>query len=125
MVYRRSAGVRICKGLADAAKEVGKNDRGLFAAASKPRQRLRPDRQPPYTSTDRPGICEYPWRMADPFFTGVHKSGQGNVKAFLEKMRESWQFLPEHFVTSTVKKMGREKILTRIEEGNKAFERAS
>ena len=55
----------------------------------------------------------------------IQRTVNANVKAFLEKMRESWQFLPEHFVTSTVKKMGREKILTRIEEGNKAFERAS
>jgi len=47
-----------------------------------------------------------------------------NVKDFLERMRESWQFLPEHFVTSTVKKMGRDKILGRIEEGNREFEEA-
>lgn len=39
-----------------------------------------------------------------------------NVKAFLEKLRESWQFLPRHFVTSAVKKQGREKILEFIEE---------
>jgi GTP-binding protein len=62
-------------------------------------------------------------------FTKADKENQrtvsANVKAFLEKMRESWQFLPEHFVTSTVKKMGREKILTRIEEGNNAFGGAS
>src|ERR1700753_1948120 len=56
-------------------------------------------------------------------FTKADKENQRvvsmNVKAFLEKMRESWQFLPQHFVSSTVKKMGRDKILTRIEEGNK------
>jgi GTP-binding protein len=34
-----------------------------------------------------------------------------NVKLFLEKMRETWQFLPQHFVTSAVKKQGRDKIL--------------
>jgi GTP-binding protein len=61
-------------------------------------------------------------------FTKADKENQRtvsmNVKAFLEKMRESWQFLPQHFVTSTIKKMGRDKILTRIEEGNKEFESA-
>jgi GTP-binding protein len=30
-------------------------------------------------------------------------------------MRESWQFLPQHFVTSATKKTGREKILGFIE----------
>ena len=61
-------------------------------------------------------------------FTKADKENQRtvsmNVKAFLEKMRESWQFLPQHFVTSTIKKLGRDKILTRIEEGNKEFENA-
>lgn len=59
-------------------------------------------------------------------FTKADKENQRtvsmNVKAFLEKMRESWQFLPQHFVTSTVKKMGRDKILGLIEEMNGEFE---
>jgi len=59
-------------------------------------------------------------------FTKADKENQRtvslNVKAFLEKMRESWQFLPQHFVTSTVKKMGRDKILHLIEEMNGEFE---
>jgi len=45
-----------------------------------------------------------------------------NVKDFLDKMRESWQFLPQHFVTSAIKKMGRDKILALIEEMNAEFE---
>ncbi len=44
-----------------------------------------------------------------------------NVKAFLGKMRETWQFLPQHFVTSAVKKTGREKILEFIEEKNTSY----
>jgi GTP-binding protein len=44
-----------------------------------------------------------------------------NVKSFLEKMRETWQFLPQHFVTSAVKKMGRDKVLGLIEEKNEAY----
>jgi GTP-binding protein len=44
-----------------------------------------------------------------------------NVKAFLQSMRATWQFLPQHFVTSSVKKLGRDKILQFIEETNKEF----
>ncbi|MBS1948321.1 MAG: YihA family ribosome biogenesis GTP-binding protein [Bacteroidetes bacterium] len=45
-----------------------------------------------------------------------------NIKSFLDKMRESWQFLPQHFITSTVKKTGREKILQLIAACNNEFE---
>ncbi len=41
-----------------------------------------------------------------------------NVKLFLEKLRETQQFLPQHFVTSSVKKTGKEKILNLISERN-------
>ncbi|MEO5783213.1 MAG: GTP-binding protein [Ginsengibacter sp.] len=41
-----------------------------------------------------------------------------NVKSFLEEMRKTWQFLPQHFVTSAIKKSGRDKILALIEEKN-------
>lgn len=41
-----------------------------------------------------------------------------NVKAFLDAMRENWQFLPQHFVSSAVKKQGKDKILNFIEETN-------
>lgn len=44
-----------------------------------------------------------------------------NVKDFLNKMRETWQFLPQHFVTSSIKKTGRDKILTSIEDMNIRF----
>ena len=61
-------------------------------------------------------------------FTKADKENQRtvskNVKDFLEKMRVTWQFLPQHFVTSTVKKMGRDKILQMIGEMNKEFENA-
>ncbi len=39
-----------------------------------------------------------------------------NVKSFLEAMKKTWQFLPQHFVTSAVKKTGRDKILLHVEE---------
>jgi GTP-binding protein len=44
-----------------------------------------------------------------------------NVKAFLNKMRDTWQFLPQHFVTSAVKKVGREQILRFIDESNREY----
>jgi GTP-binding protein len=61
-------------------------------------------------------------------FTKADKENQRtvakNVKDFLDKMRETWQFLPQHFVTSTIKKLGRDKILQLIGEMNKEFENA-
>ena len=42
-----------------------------------------------------------------------------NVKAFLDKLKETWQFLPRHFVTSAEKKQGREELVKFIEDCNK------
>jgi GTP-binding protein len=41
-----------------------------------------------------------------------------NVKSFLEAMKKTWQFLPQHFVSSAIKKLGKDKILALIEELN-------
>lgn len=61
-------------------------------------------------------------------FTKADKENQrvvsANVKDFLAKMRETWQFLPQHFVTSTLKKMGRDKILALIGTMNEEFREA-
>jgi GTP-binding protein len=58
-------------------------------------------------------------------FTKADKNTQldtsRNVKGFLNKLREDWEFLPAHFVTSTVKKTGRDAILDLIEEMNAQF----
>jgi GTP-binding protein len=58
-------------------------------------------------------------------FTKADKESQltvsRNVKAFLNSMRETWQFLPQHFVTSSIKKLGRENILKLIDEMNAEF----
>ncbi len=55
-------------------------------------------------------------------FTKADKETQAivskNVRSFLEEMKKTWQFLPQHFVTSAVKKLGKEKILTLIEKMN-------
>lgn len=68
------------------------------------------------------GKWEVPFTL---IFTKADKETQAtvnkNVKFFFIKMRETWQFLPQHFVTSAVKKMGKEKILTLIEEKNEAY----
>jgi len=44
-----------------------------------------------------------------------------NVKAFLDAMRETWQFLPQSFVTSAEKNTGREEVLAFIENCNSEF----
>ena len=58
-------------------------------------------------------------------FTKSDKENQAtvnkNVKNFLAEMRKTWQFLPQHFITSALKKTGRDKILTFIEEQNLSF----
>ena len=58
-------------------------------------------------------------------FTKADKNTQvetsRNVKAFLNRLKEDWEFLPAHFVTSTVKKTGREAILGFIDEMNAQF----
>lgn len=41
-----------------------------------------------------------------------------NEKAFLDKMRESWQFLPPSFLTSAEKKTGRNEVLAFIQQCN-------
>jgi GTP-binding protein len=45
-----------------------------------------------------------------------------NVKLFLERLRQTQQFLPQHFVTSSIKRTGREKILDLISEMNKEID---
>ncbi len=39
-------------------------------------------------------------------------------------MRKTWQFLPQSFVTSAIKKMGRDKILQFIEQCNVSVKEA-
>ena len=41
-----------------------------------------------------------------------------NVKDFLEAMKKTWQFLPRHFVTSAIKKTGKDKLLAFVNETN-------
>lgn len=71
---------------------------------------------------DQLGKWQVPFTLV---FTKADKNTQldtsRNVKGFLNKLRENWEFLPAHFVTSTVKKTGRDAILDLIEEMNAQF----
>lgn len=46
-----------------------------------------------------------------------------NVKDFLERMKKTWQFLPQHFVSSAVKRLGKDKILAFIDETNSDYKK--
>ncbi|HZW65119.1 MAG TPA: ribosome biogenesis GTP-binding protein YihA/YsxC [Hanamia sp.] len=58
-------------------------------------------------------------------FTKTDKEKQAvvskNVTSFLDELKKTQQFLPRHFVSSSEKKRGREKILDFINEINKDF----
>lgn len=75
---------------------------------------------------DRLGKWEIPFTI---IFTKSDKENQrtvaANVKNFLQKMREHWQFLPQHFVTSAEKKSGRADILNLIAEMNADWKKTS
>ena len=55
-------------------------------------------------------------------FTKTDKETQSivskNIKSFFAAMKKTWQFLPQHFITSATKKLGKDKILAFIEETN-------
>ncbi|OJW81081.1 MAG: YihA family ribosome biogenesis GTP-binding protein [Bacteroidetes bacterium 46-16] len=55
-------------------------------------------------------------------FTKADKSTQReahqNMRRFIEKMKEEWEFIPRSFMTSAVKFLGRKEILGYIEELN-------
>ncbi len=68
------------------------------------------------------GKWELPFTIV---FTKADKEKPGavqrNVNSFFEKVKESWQFLPRYFVTSAIKKQGKEEILNFIDESNKSI----
>ena len=65
------------------------------------------------------GTWQIPFTLV---FTKTDKEKQAivskNVKSFLETLRKTQQFLPQHFVSSFVKKLGKNKILDLIQEKN-------
>ncbi len=62
-------------------------------------------------------------------FTKADKNTQretaANVRGFIEKMKEEWEFIPQKFVTSTIKFHGRKDILNYIGEMNEKWLRGS
>ncbi len=68
---------------------------------------------------DKLGQWEVPFNLV---FTKADKSTQretsANVRAFVNKMKEDWEFIPRTFVTSTVKGMGKREVLGFIESLN-------
>jgi GTP-binding protein len=44
-----------------------------------------------------------------------------HVKLFLAKMRETWEYLPPHFITSAEKRLGARQLLTFIHTLNEAY----
>jgi GTP-binding protein len=57
-------------------------------------------------------------------FTKSDKSTQSvtakNVRSFIDRMKADWEYIPAHFITSTVKRTGRREILQFIAELNAA-----
>lgn len=58
-------------------------------------------------------------------FTKADKNTQRdtakNVRTFIDKMKEEWEFIPRSFVTSTVKFTGRKQMLDYIDELNQEY----
>jgi GTP-binding protein len=46
---------------------------------------------------------------------------QRNIKAFFDELKKTWQFLPQYFLTSAEKKIGREEILNFIQKCNNSL----
>lgn len=59
-------------------------------------------------------------------FTKADKNTQAetakNVKAFINKLKEDWEYIPRSFITSTVKRTGRRELLEYVGELNEGFE---
>ncbi|MEO6831968.1 MAG: ribosome biogenesis GTP-binding protein YihA/YsxC [Chitinophagaceae bacterium] len=68
---------------------------------------------------DKLGKWEVPFNLV---FTKTDKSTQratsANIRAFINKMKEDWEFIPRTFQTSIVKGTGRREILAFIESMN-------
>ncbi|MCB0695856.1 MAG: YihA family ribosome biogenesis GTP-binding protein [Chitinophagaceae bacterium] len=68
------------------------------------------------------GEWEVPFNIV---FTKADKSSQRdaarNVRAFIDAMREEWEFIPRSFLTSAVKALGRKEMLSYIDELNEMY----
>jgi GTP-binding protein len=65
------------------------------------------------------GAWQVPFSLV---FTKADKEKQKvverNINAFLDAMKQNWEFLPAHFITSSAKKYGKEELLHFIEQCN-------
>jgi GTP-binding protein len=52
----------------------------------------------------------------------TQKEANNNAKEFLNELRKTWQFLPQHFITSAEKKLGRKQVLDFIDQCNTEIE---
>lgn len=72
------------------------------------------------------GKWEVPFTIV---FTKADKEKPGavqrNVQTFLDAMRQTWQFLPQSFITSATKKQGRDELLKYIDDCNKQIRNQS
>lgn len=68
------------------------------------------------------GISGIPFSIV---FTKADKLSQSkvaqNVRNYQTKLQETWEELPPHFITSSEKRIGREELLSYIEEINKTL----
>ena len=59
-------------------------------------------------------------------FTKADKNTQAetakNVKNFIQRMKEEWEYIPQNFVSSAVKFTGRKELLRYIDELNQGFD---
>lgn len=53
------------------------------------------------------------------------KALEKNVKDFFDEMRHTWQFLPQSFITSAEKKIGRDELLQYIQDCNESVKKSS
>lgn len=69
------------------------------------------------------GVWGIPFNIV---FTKSDKSTQAitskNVKSFVNRMKEEWEYIPRNFVTSTIKQTGKKELLAYIGELNEGFD---
>lgn len=68
------------------------------------------------------GVNGIPFVMV---FTKIDKKASRDMNkqlhAYQKEMLKTWEFMPKHFLSSSVSKFGRDQILSFIDETNKAF----
>ena len=114
MVSGGSAGIRVRESIRLTAKAMGEDDPRLHPGQG--------DQQVDLNFVDKLGEWQVPFCLV---FTKSDKETQKvvsqHVKEFLQAMRKHWDELPDYFVTSAEKGLGRDKLLERLDGLNKAY----